>query len=207
MRKPLTSIGEIGICGEREYMFRPSLAAMGSLGSPAEIVKMFVSLNSGPVINPFWPAASLRSFERDLLSLAYDVLVACCDDDVTPLLGHMGSKWGSFIPGAMPSHNMVPLAQSLMKHGVVGGLPVTGKSKGSDDFTTEFHARDFVSQAVAHLGMTVDAAWNMTMTEFCGAMKAKYGEPEKKAPNVEKHKAAMSRLAEINKLRKHQVKA
>lgn len=203
MRNPIHSIGEIGVyVGERCYFFRPSLAAIDSLGTPTEIVQMFAALNSGPKINPIWPVASYRAYERELLSLAYDVLVACCQEDVTPLLGHMGSKWGSFVPGAMPSENMIPIARSLLKHGVVGALPVIGKSNGSGDYMTEFNAREFVSLAVAHLGMTTDAAWNLTMTEFSGAMKAKFGEPEKKAPNPEKHKAAMSRLAEINKLRK-----
>jgi len=207
MRKPITSIGEIGIyVGERGYFFRPSFAAIDSLGTPAEIVGMFAALHSSPKVNPIWPVESLRAYERDLLCIAYDVMLACSNDDITPLIGSMGSKWGSFIPGAMPSENMIPIARSLLKHGVVGALPVTGKANGSGDYMTEFNARDFVSMAVAHLGMPTDAAWNLTMTEFSGAMKAKYGEPQSKAPNLEKHKAAMSRLAEINKLRANQVK-
>lgn len=207
MRAPITSIGEVGIyVGERCYFFRPSLAAIDSLGTPTEIVSMFAALHTGPKLNPIYPLESLRAHERDVLSLSYDVMVACCNEDITPLIGHMGSKWGSFVPGAMPVENMIPIARSLLKHGVVGALPITGKSNGSGDYMTEFNARDFVSMAVAHLGMSTEAAWNLTMTEFSGAMKAKFGEPEKKAPNLEKHKAAMSRLAEINKLRANQVK-
>lgn len=207
MRNPITSIGEIGVSvGEREWLFRPSLSAIDSLGSPREIVEMFYMLSSAPQINPFWPDQSFRAWERDVVSTAYDVLVACSDDDATPLLGHMGTQWGSFVMGAMPMQDMVHLARSLMRHGVIGIQAKKPVNSRQEDYTEEFNAREFVSQAVAHLGLTADAAWRMTMTEFSGAMKSKFGQPEKKEPNIQKHKAAMNNLAEINRLRKYQVK-
>lgn len=207
MRKPIVSIGEIGVSvGERDYLFRPSLSAIDSLGSPTEIVEKFTALFEPPKINPFWPSQSYRAWEREVSSVAYDVLMACCDEDVTDLIGHMGTRWGTFVLGAMPPQDMVHLARSLMRHGVIGIQPSSSQQKKSDDYTAEFKARDFVSQAVAHLGISSEAAWNMTMTEFSGAMKAKFGEPEKKGPNLDRHKAAMSHLSEINKMRKNQVK-
>lgn len=207
MRKPIVSIGEIGVSvGDRDYLFRPSLSAMDSLGSPAEIVEKFTILFEPPKINPVWPVQSYRSWEREVAATAYDVLLSCCDEDVTPLIGHMGTRWGSFVMGAMPVDDMIHLARSLIRHGVIGIQPSSSQQKKSDDYTTEFKARDFVSQAVAHLGISSEAAWNMTMTEFSGAMKAKFGEPEKKGPNLDRHKAAMSHLSEINKLRQNQVK-
>jgi hypothetical protein len=206
MRKPITSIGEIGVdVGERHYLFRPSLSAMDSLGSPAEIVEKFAILSSAPKINPIWPLPSYRSWEREIISTAYDVLIACCDDDVTPLLGHMGSRWGSFVPGAMPSVDMVHLARSLMHDGIIGLKP-EGRllEKPKQEYVPEFKAREFVAQAVAHLGVSSEEAWNMTMTEFSGAMQSKFGKPE--TLPVEEHDDAMSRLAEINRLRQYQVK-
>jgi len=206
MRKPITSIGEIGVyVGEKEYLLRPSLSAIDSLGSPSEIVEMFALLFSAPQINPFWPNQSYRKWERSIMSAAYDVIMACCNEDVTPLIGHMGSKWQSFVPGAMPSMDMVYLARSLMNDGVIGirpeGRPVT---KPDEEYTPEFKARDFVAQAVAHLGVSSEEAWNMTMTEFAGAMQSKFGKTET-LPPVEEHDEAMSRLAEINRLRQYQV--
>ena len=63
MRKPIVSIGEIGVSvGERDYLFRPSLAAMDSLGSPAEIVEKFTILFEPPKINPIWPVQSYRTW-------------------------------------------------------------------------------------------------------------------------------------------------
>lgn len=205
--RAITSIGEIKVsAGDLDWIFRPSLAAMDSLGSPREIVNKFGLLFSAPKLNPIWPVNSYRAWERDLISTAYDVLAACCEDDVTPLLGHMGSKWGSFVPGAMPSMDMVHLARSLMKHGVVGLKP-EGRllQKPKEEYVPEFKAREFVAQAIAHLGLSSADAWKMTMTEFSGAMQSKFGKPET-LPPTEEHDEAMSRLAEINRLRQYQVK-
>lgn len=205
--RAITSIGEIKVsAGDLDWIFRPSLAAMDSLGSPREIVNKFGLLFSAPKLNPIWPVNSYRAWERELISTAYDVLAACCEDDVTPLLGHMGSKWGSFVPGAMPSMDMVHLARSLMKHGVVGLKP-EGRllQKPKEEYVPEFKAREFVAQAIAHLGLSSVDAWKMTMTEFSGAMQSKFGKPET-LPPTEEHDEAMSRLAEINRLRQYQVK-
>lgn len=204
MRKPIVSIGEIGAyVGDKGYLFRPSLSAMDSLGSPAEIVEKFGVLFSSPSINPIWPSASYRSWERDVMSVAYDVLSACCDDDVTPLLGHAGSKWGSFVVGAMPPLDMVPLARSLMSDGIIGLKPEGLQAEPSEEYTAEFHARDFVAQAIAHLGLSSAEAWNLTMTEFSGAMQSKFGKPET-LPSLEEHDEGMERLKEINRLRQYQ---
>jgi len=205
MRNPITSIGEIGAyVGDKEYLFRPSLAAMDSLGSPTEIVEKFALLFSSPKINPIWPTSSYRAWEREVMATAYDVLMACCNDDVTPLLGHMGSKWGSFVPGAMPGMDMIYLARSLMHDGIVGLKPEGLLAKPKEEYTPKFQAREFVAQAVAHLGMSSDDAWNLTMTEFAGAMQSKFGKPET-LPSLDEHDDAMARLAEINRLRQYQV--
>jgi hypothetical protein len=205
--RAIVSIGEVGVSfGESDYIFRPSLKAMDSLGSPSEIVEKFSILFSAPKFNPFWPVPAYRAWEREVMATAYDVLVACCDEDVTPLLGHIGSKWGSFVPGAMPSQDMVHIARSLMRHGIIGLKP-EGRliAKPKEEFVPEFKPREFVSQAVAHLGLSSAEAWQMTMTEFSGAMQSKFGKPDT-LPPPEEHDEAMSRLAEINRLRQYQVK-
>jgi hypothetical protein len=174
---------------------------MDSIGSPAEIVEKFALLFSLPKINPFWPVESYRAWEREVMSVAYDVLVSCCDEDITQLVGHMGSRWGSFVSGAMPADDMVHLAKSLIKHGVIGLKP-EGRlvEKPKDEYVEEFKPREFVAQAIAHLGLSSAEAWNLTMTEFSGAMQSKFGKPET-LPSLDEHDEAMSRLAEINKLR------
>jgi len=205
--RAIVSIGEVGVSfGDLDFIFRPSLKAMDSLGSPSEIVEKFSLLFSAPKFNPVWPVPAYRAWEREVMATAYDVLMACCDADVTPLLGHMGSKWGSFVPGAMPSQDMVHIARSLMRHGIIGLKPegVLAK-KPKEEYVQEFKAREFVAQAIAHLGLSSAEAWHLTMTEFSGAMQSKFGKPET-LPPAEEHNEAMSRLAEINRLRQYQVK-
>lgn len=205
--RAIVSIGEVGVsAGDLDFLFRPSLAAMDSLGSPSEIVEKFSILFTPPKFNSVWPVPAYRAWEREVMATAYDVLMACCDSDVTPLLGHMGSKWGSFVPGAMPSSDMVQIARALMRHGIIGLKP-EGRppEKPKEEYSQEFKARDFVAQAVAHLGLSSAEAWNLTMTEFSGAMQSKFGKPET-LPPAEEHDEAMSRLAEINRLRQYQVK-
>jgi hypothetical protein len=204
--RAITSVGEVGVSsGDLDFLFRPSLAAMDSLGSPSEIVTKFGILFSAPKLNPIWPVSAYRAWEREVMATAYDVLMACCDEDVSPLLGHMGSKWGSFVPGAMPAQDMVHIARSLMRHGIIGLKP-EGRlmAKPKEEYVPEFKPREFVAQAIAHLGLSSAEAWNLTMTEFSGAMQSKFGKPE--TLPIEEHDEAMSRLAEINKLRQYQVK-
>lgn len=204
--RAIVSIGEVGVSvGDLDFLFKPSLAAMDSLGSPSEIVSKFSILFTPPKVNPVWPVSAYRSWEREVMATAYDVLMACCDDDLTPLLGHMGSKWGSFVPGAMPAQDMVHIARSLMRHGIVGLKPEGALAKKpKDEYVLEFKAREFVAQAVAHLGLSSAEAWSLTMTEFSGAMQSKFGKPET-LPPAEEHNEAMARLAEINRLRQYQV--
>jgi hypothetical protein len=118
----------------------------------------------------------------------------------------MGSKWGSFVSGAMPAQDMVHIARSLMRHGIIGLKP-EGRllEKPKEEYVPEFKPREFVAQAIAHLGLSSAEAWNLTMTEFSGAMQSKFGKPET-LPTIDEHDEAMSRLAEINRLRQHQVK-
>ena len=54
--KAKTLVGEFGVsAGDRDYLFRPSLLAMDSLGSPSEIVEKFATLYSAPPENPYFP--------------------------------------------------------------------------------------------------------------------------------------------------------
>lgn len=199
---PKLEAGELAVStATHDYLFRPSLAAMASLGSPGEIVELFALLHSQPAIHPAYPEMSYRQWERDVLSASYDVLAACCDDDVTPLLGYVGSRYGSWIPGAMPSEHMPHLARSLMRHGITGNVKLRGKPKSSD-YSDEFNAKDFVATAIAHLGLSEDEAWRMTMTTFSAAMQSKFGKPDNNVDDlIDSHDADMAWLDGVNRLR------
>lgn len=203
MTTPRLSAGELSIStATHDYLFRPSLAAMASLGSPSEIVELFGLLHSSPTINPFYPVESYRKWERSVLSASIDVLAACYADDVTPLTGHIGSRYGSWVPGLMPVEDMPHIARSLLKHGITGDIKLKGKPK-ADDYSATFDAKQYVADAMAHLGMAEDDAWNLTMTTFAAAMRSKFGKPESASVDdmLETHEESLAWLESINKLR------
>lgn len=202
MTTPRLSAGELSIStATHDYIFRPSLAAMASLGSPAEIVQLFGVLHSSPEINPFYAAQSFRKWEREVINASIDVLSACCDEDVTPLTGHVGSRYGSWVSGSIPVDHLPHLARSLMKHGITGDVKMRGKPK-SEDYMATFDAKEFVATAMAHLGMAEDDAWNLTMTTFSAAMQSKFGKPENNIDDLlDRHDESMAWLDSVNKLR------
>lgn len=204
----LTEIGEIGLdYNGQSYTLRPSLAAMARLGSPAEIVEVFgLLLGAPPALtgNPVLDGPRLRTWGRDQFRAALTVLHACCDDDLTPLVGYITERM-TYRPGAMHMENIIVLARELIRHGVVGLVPADPSPKKRGKFSSEFHARDYASMAMAHLGLSEAEAWQMTLTSFILAMRAKFPPPEKAkrddAPNEQEHDATMAWLAAVNKAR------
>lgn len=201
----LTDIGEIGVSTtEREYLFRPSLYAMSQLGTPAEIVKLFAFMFGGGNINPYFQEQSVRAHSRDMFRNALTVLTVCCDEDISPLSGCMGERWGSYRPGLMPMDDVIPLARSLLRHGIVGALPADKSTTKAGDYTPEFSARDYVAMGMAHLGLSESEAWDMTMTSLTAAMRSKYPANSKStsgAPTESEHDATMSWLEKVNAAR------
>lgn len=194
----LTQIGEIGISFEgRAYKLRPSLYAMTRIGEPVEIVRVYASVMSEePHVEQF----------DDALAVIY----ACSEDDLAELYGgHEGTEGGlKYVPGAALTEHILPLARCLMKHGVTGALPELPRKAGQDpEFVKEFDARAHVSLAIAHLGMSSEQAWQMTMTELVGALRAKFPQvesnaPGARAPTAEEHNATMEWYERVEAARK-----
>ena len=186
--KILTEAGEVGVHVRGHcYVLRPSLAAMSRLGDPAEIVNMFASVMTGN--------------RQDALA----VLFACSDDDLSGVFGyHDASETGiQYVPGEADPEHIVPLAQHLVKHGITGVQPEQKGAKG--EYVKEFRAVDYVSMAVAHLSMSSVDAWQMTMTEFVGALRAKFPpekQPGDKAPTKEEHTQTMAWYERVEAARK-----
>lgn len=93
-------------------------------------------------------------------------------------------------PGLVPMGDMVILAKGLIRHGVLGN--VTEKPKKRGDYLREFKAEGYVATAMAHLGASEHDAWQMTMTSYVAAMRAKY------PPEEEKKSAATPNKAELD---------
>lgn len=208
--RALTGIGEIGIvCGDREYLLRPSLRAMDSLGDPEEIVKVFADVFAHvPEPTPFaeYNAFLVRQHWERTTWAAYAVIKACSDEDLSPVIGHGGSRYGSFVPGAMPMDNMVPIARSLLKHGIIGDVARSsyGEAKAEDsskNSVEKFEARVYVSMATQHLRYTEVDAWDMTVTSFILAMQAKLGKADKGAPDAKDVDESQTFLDAVNAAR------
>ncbi|EPU3949636.1 hypothetical protein FMJ28_28200 [Klebsiella michiganensis] len=215
----MTPIKELGECligtDDREFFFRPSFRAMARIGEPAEIVQTFYDLLSDDVTPLLQRAAEayirdeysrlpdcvLRYIQSGLLTrkaimAAHTVLTACCDDDISDLVGWMrpgkGRKRG-FVwrPGSLPPENMVIIAQNLMTHGIVGKAKIRQLQRHeSNETTSEFRATDYIMAARNHFGISRDEAENLTMTEFILLLNAKY--PNQKGFTREEFDAVMS---------------
>lgn len=184
----LTDIGEVGVYYEGlELFLSPSLYAMSRLGNPKEIVDTFHYVMNGSLPH----------------SLA--VIQVCADDDIRQIFGEMiiDGESISFNQMFASAGEIIILAQSLMKHGIIGDVKHAKKRASKKDYTNEFHAKEYVAAAVAHLGISTKDAWGMTMTSLSGAMQSKYPsvDQEEDLPTVEELRAADSWLDEVNKRR------
>ena len=206
----LTEIGEIGLqYGGRVIVMRPSFYCMTQIGTPAEIVEAYAALHGAPALTgkPWADKPRLRRWGRERLMTALNVLYACAgDEDLGPLIGGVSERMG-YQPGAMPVENIITLARALLRHGVIGDVSASRAENGAGDYSREFKARDFVAAAMAHLGASEAEAWNMTLTSFLAAMRAKYPPTDPKgrpinAPTSEQHDATMDWLAKVNAARR-----
>ena len=209
----LTEIGEIGIHkGGAVYKLRPSFYAISKLGTPDETVQVFAEVMSD--------ALNQRA-EGEQFALALQVLYACAEDG-TPaaeIFGSMvprtsrpalGGPWKSptvYRKGlANPAH-VLPLARSLLTHGVIGQVPEVPRNADSEpEYQTEFNARDYVAMAMAHLGVGERDAWNMTMTSLVLALRSKFppsdkDSPGRRAPSKAEYEATMEWADKLDAVR------
>lgn len=207
----MTPYKEIGEClitvGEDEYFFRPSFAAMSRIGEPQEIVQAFYDLHNDevtPLIQraldaygtiPAWLLAHVnrREIGKPAIMAAMSVLDACCEHDLTRLIGEIipgkSGKW-AFVwrKGAMPLSDMVLIAQSLIAHGIIGKAKVRQLQRHeSNNATTEFNAFEYISAARNHFGISRDEAEQLSMTEFQMLLAAKY--PDQKGFTRDEYEA------------------
>src|SRR5690554_2407846 len=92
--------GEIGVTlDDADVLFRPSLLAISSIGSPKDIIEAFVHLLDPPRTS----AQAARQFR-----LALHVLSCCADspDHLDELLGYYDDAM-VYHPGAMPPDDIV----------------------------------------------------------------------------------------------------
>lgn len=122
-----------------------------------------------------------------------NVLAACCDEDISPLIGKLrpvkSGKW-LFVcrKGLMPVSDMVLIAQSLIQHGIIGKAKVRKLQRHEvGQASSEFNAFEYINAARTHLGMSREEAEQLTMTKFQMLLAAKF--PEQKGLTKEEYDA------------------
>lgn len=207
----MTPIKEIGEClistPAADYMFRPSYANMMRIGEPREIVQTFYDLHSDEVtplmqralnaygVIPDWLIEHVKhhSFSKKSILAAMSVLAACCESDVSGLIGEIvpgkSGKWAFvYRKGLMPLPEMVLVAQSLITHGIIGKAKTRQLQRHeSNASTSEFSAFEYISAARNHFGISREEAEQLTMTEFQYMLNAKY--PDQKGFTRDEYEA------------------
>jgi hypothetical protein len=85
--------------GGKDYLLRPSFEAMTRIGTPEEIVQAYATIHGNDVAQlievcagtlggfPEWLSPSFNRAAEKLLSTCMLVLQACCEEDLTPMIG------------------------------------------------------------------------------------------------------------------------
>lgn len=228
-RTPLTEIGELRISlADKSFFFKPSFAAMNEIGTPKEIVEIYATLNGADYLQvmqhiewlPFGAQMQVMktvgkpAYGRHVLSAAYIVIQACCQEDISVLIGGWKptTRGVKYIPGLMPVNDIIIIARNLMDHGIIGKSPLKIPEKMEDSSkktTNEFHASQYIISARTHFAMTREDAEDLSMTEFQQMIKNKYPEPkgftreqrEAEYENAISDRERMKALEERKKLR------
>ncbi|KHS77121.1 hypothetical protein QT13_01970 [Pectobacterium brasiliense] len=202
---PITEIGEMVISdAQKDYFFRPSFAAMTRMGSPVEIVEAYATLNGYEVAQvvamaqdaygkiPDWLIKTLRKpvYGRKILSAAMHVMQACCDDDITALVGEWrpGKRGIVYRAGGMSVGEIILIAHTLIEHGVMGKAKVRKPQRSeTNSYVNEFRAVEYINSARIHFSINRDEAERLTMTDFQLMINAKY--PDQKGFTREEYDA------------------
>ena len=195
-RTPLTEIGELRISlADKSFFFKPSFRAMNEIGTPKEIVDMYATLNGADYLAvmqhvgnlPFgaqmqvMKTVSKPVYGRHVLSAAFIIMQACCDEDISTLIGGWKptARGVKYVPGLMPVNDIIIIARNLLDHGIIGKSPlkVPQRSESQKQTTNEFNASQYIISARTHFGMTREEAEDLSMTEFQQMIKNKYPEP------------------------------
>lgn len=188
------------------FMFRPTLANIADIGTPAEIVEVFAVVMSEP-------ADKDHAWQQ--IGAALNVLYHCADEftpELERLLGHWVDPFPRrYHPGKMPAHAVIDIARQMLRHGVVGVTLQQIKQvvAPSGEYMAEFKAAEMAAMAAAHLGVTIEDAWRMTMTSIVQILAAKFPPDKNKSVTVddlEKNEKTVNWLKRVNAARKEAAK-
>lgn len=145
-------------------------------------LRAIYSVETGKEDNPYWLIQYLMSDIRSkgIVMSAMNVLQACCDKDLKPIIGELrpskrGGKTFAYLAGSMPIIDMIVIARSLITHGIIGKAKVRRlQRQETGAYVSEFNAFEYISAARIHFNMPREEAESLTMTEFTLMLAAKY---------------------------------
>lgn len=150
---------------EKVFQLKPTFINISKLGSPKQIIKMFEDLF-------YKPFHVIKSF-----GVALDIIRACGldDDDVTGYITISPFSNKSMIcKGAMNIDEVFILADHCLKHGVCGMIEKDDDNKDqTGNPMVEFDAFQYITIAMEFLGISINEAENLTMTQFLKLVRAK----------------------------------
>lgn len=209
-----TDIGHFAIgYGDKEYELCPTFKNMRKICEPNEMPDFFSRLfgreteffiqQASKVNSITASTVGKRLIQRGINRIYEDaahVIQCCCDDDTGKLTGFVSYEKGrkAWRLGVMNIENVLHIARALMVHGVVGKQTAKSESKGESTSSIDVYA--YVENAVNHLNMSIEAAENLTKTEYDRYIDSKYPDAKRKgkAPTLDEHDKAMAWLDEVN---------
>ena len=206
-----TDIGELVISIKKnnvlsskkiDYVFIPSFENLSRLGEPAEIIAAYSVLLSNESYEAMKRFKEPNDYviqyvlDKQLLQLqtAKRVLKCCCNDDITDLIGEKKKK------GLIPEQTIYLLAKSLLDYGVAGRAKVRVSQRNENNaYSSEFKITDYINNARVHLGLSLDEAKKLTMTEYILLMSNKF--PDKDGITRDEYDQAMANYEKRRKQR------
>lgn len=180
----IVSVKKQGIlsCKKNDYVFIPSFENLSKLGEPADIIKVYtVLLSNKPyeIMKRFktpnnYVISSLLDEQSLQQQTAKRVLKCCCNDDITDLIGIPKKK-----KNLIPEQTIYLLAKTLLDYGVAGKAKVRVSQRNENkSYSSEFKITDYINNARVHLGLSLETAKKLTMTEYILLMSNKFPDNE-----------------------------
>ena len=172
---------------DKHFELLPSFRNMAKIADADRLLLLYDVIHS--------PKATLGV----LVSLSREILLACSTDaSIDDYLVRTKRSKPYITPRSISVNDQILVAAALMRHGIAGvNKPKTGL-KPSAAGMQKFDVYKFVADAKNHFGMSIEEAWNLTMTEFCYHLASHFPpeSAEHNAPSLDAHKAAMKQLME-----------
>lgn len=186
--------GEFGVSFEgEEYTFRPSFYALAQIGGAQDLASAL---------------QRIQNRNKSGFACALHVLSVCCDKDASRLLGYYKDLRGElkYVAGRLPMSDIWTLGVKLLVNGVVGDPEVNRKLKPVKEESARqdsgFDPAEFAASAMAHLSLSGEDAWSMTLKEFQRAMMMKFPQAFADIPTREEYKDTVARVKRIRELAK-----